>query len=168
MCTIPPPPPPPSLPDINSPTKTLNLTNTNEINIDSDILQWASEYPELKDACHKNAMCLYYPPFQYKYKYFESIIQIGPTCGLVALSMLVNGEATPDELLSIAKLEGYTSNGEMFSCKQMVKLAEKVHSLTEIGNVRCTLRKGGLFSNETIERLLNGAMLLVPYPFLYL
>ncbi|CAB3248650.1 unnamed protein product [Arctia plantaginis] len=161
MCTIPPPPPPPSLPGIDSPAKTLKKTN--DINIDPDILLWASEHPELKDACVKNGMCLYKPPFKYKYKYFQSRMQIGPTCGLVAMSMLVNGEATPDELLSIAKLEGYTNNGEMFSCKQMVKLVEKVHSLTEIGNIRCMLQQGGLFSSEIIERLLNGAILLVPY-----
>lgn len=165
MCTIPPPPPPPIMPDINMPVTTVKITQGNEISIDPDICKWASEYPELREACVKNGVCINKAPFNYKYKWFESILQIGPTCGLVALSMLVNGEATPEELLSIAKLEGFTSNGEMFSCKNMVKLAEKVHSLAEIDNVTCILKHGGLFSTETVERLLKGAVLLVPYPF---
>lgn len=163
MCTIPPPPPPPTLPNINSPTNVQKNGQTNEPSFDPEICTWASEHPELREACFKNRICYEKPPFSYKYRYFESIMQIGPTCGLVALSMAVNGEASPDELLSIAKLKGYTSNGEMFSCKNMVKLTEKAFSLAEIEGVSCTLKKGGLYSSETIERLLSGAVLLVPY-----
>ncbi|XP_075983269.1 actin maturation protease [Anticarsia gemmatalis] len=162
MCTIP-PPPPPMLPEISSPIKTVNVTEGISPSIDPSICKWATEHPELWESCVKNNICVDKPPYKYKYKWFESILQIGPTCGLVALSMLVNGEATPDELLSIAKLQGFTSNGEMFSCKQMAKLAEKAHSLAEIDNVRCLLKQGGLFSTDTVERLLNGAILLVPY-----
>ncbi|CAH2045969.1 unnamed protein product, partial [Iphiclides podalirius] len=60
-------------------------------------------------------------------------------------------------------MEGYSNNGEMLSCKDMAKLAEKAISLAEIENVSYTLKKGGLFSHETIHDLLNGAILLVPY-----
>ena len=165
MCTIPPPPPPPTLPDISSSTKEVQNDSIYKLSYDPVICTWASDHEELREACARNQICYENPPFKYKYKYFKSIKQIGPTCGLVALSMSVNGAVSPEELLSIAKLEGFTSNGEMFSCKQMVKLTEKVHSLAEIENVSCMLKRGGLFSSETIERLINGAVLLVPYPF---
>lgn len=164
MCSIPPPPPPlPALPDVSTPPKVPSANHVmDEL---GDACAWASEHRELREACIKSKICQNSPPFTYKYKYFESISQIGPTCGLVALSMLVNGAVKPDELLSIAKFKGYTSNGEMFSCKQMVKLAEEVFSLVDIENVRCELQCGTLFSPETIQRLNNGAVMLVPYPF---
>ncbi|CAG4931051.1 unnamed protein product [Parnassius apollo] len=77
--------------------------------------------------------------------------------------MFIGGEVTPDELLNITKMEGYSNNGEMLSCKDMAKLAEKAFSLAEVDNISCTLKKDGLFSHETIQNLLNGAILLVPY-----
>lgn len=164
MCTIPPPPPLPAMSDAK-PVKTVIIVEANESSTDDspNICQWALEFPELRQSCMKYNICISEPPFRYSYKWFESILQIGPTCGLVALSMLVKGEASPDELLSIAKLEGYSNNGEMFSCEQMVRLAEKAHSLAEIDNVKCTLKQGGLFSTEIVKILLNGAVLLVPY-----
>lgn len=163
MCTIPPPPPPPTLPEISSSTKEVENINVYKRYFDPAVCTWALENEELRESCTRNKICHERSPFRYKYRYFKSIKQIGPTCGLVALSMSVNGVVSPEELLNIAKLEGFTSNGEMFSCKQMVKLAEKVYTLAEIEHVSCTLKRGGLFSTDTIERLMNGAVLLVPY-----
>lgn len=79
--------------------------------------------------------------------------------------MLINGEVSPEEILNIAKLEGYTNNGEMFSVKNMGKLAEKVFSLADIENMKYDVKNGYLYSVETVEDLLNGAMIMVPYPF---
>uniref|UniRef100_A0A1E1W6Z9 Actin maturation protease n=1 Tax=Pectinophora gossypiella TaxID=13191 RepID=A0A1E1W6Z9_PECGO len=158
-----PPPPPPPLPLIPDSPKTPPPYISPYTN--QDVCKWETKYQDLWEACAKYKLCLYEPPYKYKYKQFEPIMQVGPTCGLVALSMLVNGEVSPDEILNISKLEGYTSNGEMFSCKNMVKLAEKVLSLAEIENVSFNLKTGGLFSEDIIEKLLNGAVLLVPYPF---
>lgn len=94
-------------------------------------------------------------------------MQIGPTCGLVALSMLLRGEVSPDELLNITKMEGYSNNGEMFSCKNMGRLAKKAISLAELDNVNISVKTGSLFSEEIILELLNGAAMLVAYPFLF-
>ncbi|XP_039757675.1 UPF0692 protein CG33108 [Pararge aegeria] len=167
MCTIPPspppppPPPPPSnLPNKHSPTKSCDSSPTFSY---SDVCDWASNVPNLWEACAENRLCLHEAPFQYKYKHFESIMQIGPTCGLVALSMLLNGKVSPDELLNITKVVGYSNNGEMFSCKNMGLLAEKAISLAELENINFCVKTGGLFSEEIILELLNGAVLLVPY-----
>jgi hypothetical protein len=174
MCTVPPiesapPPPPPPVPlpvDTRSPTKSPQTDSQSPFYNYSDCCEWASEYPQLWEVCVKNDLCLKQTPFLYKYKEFESILQIGPTCGLAALSMLVNGEVTACEMLEICRLEGYSKNGELFSCKQMVKLAEKVLSLVDIENINCSVRYGDLYSKEIIEKLLGGAVLLVPYPLL--
>ncbi|XP_063831539.1 actin maturation protease [Ostrinia nubilalis] len=164
MCTIPPAPPPPPvasniLPDSHSTTKS-SSNNSHEY---SKLCEWAGEDPELQEACTKNNLGLHTVPFKHKYNKFKSILQVGPTCGLVALSMLVNGAVPPDEILNITKSEGYTYNGEMFSCKYMAKIVEKVFNLANIENVKCSVKIGGLFSPETIEKLLEGAVLLVPY-----
>ncbi|KAG6442505.1 hypothetical protein O3G_MSEX002401 [Manduca sexta] len=167
MCTIPPAPPPPPPPqitsDINANIETQRPNDAPTITFDPDSCVWASEHLELREACIKNSICIYKAPFKFKYKYIESIIQVGPTCGLVAMSMLANGQVPPSEMLNISKQEGYTCNGEMFSCKNMVKLAEKVFNLVNVGDVSYTLEYGGLFSSRIIEKLLNGAILLVPY-----
>ncbi|XP_059058293.1 actin maturation protease [Achroia grisella] len=169
MCTIPPAPPPPPpapfCPEVQSPSKSPSNpkpdTSTSKLKY-LDVCEWATNRPELWEACAKHDVCHYQAPFYYKYTEFPSILQVGPTCGLVALSMIINNEVTPEEMLNIAKMEGYTNNGEMFSCKNMIELTKKVFNLAEI-NVRFSLQCGGLFSKMTIERLLNGAALLVPY-----
>ncbi|XP_053613718.1 actin maturation protease [Plodia interpunctella] len=163
MCTIPPvppPPPPPILEESKSPKKSASDQEAPVRHL--DVCQWASDH-QLWEACAKYRVCLDKEPFRYKYKHFESKIQVGPTCGLVALSMLFNDEITPDKLLNIAKTEGYTNNGEMFSCKNMMKLTEKILYLAEISNVKYNLKNSGLCSKEIIEKLLEGAVLLVPY-----
>ncbi|KAM3958089.1 actin maturation protease [Aphomia sociella] len=166
MCTIPPtppPPPPPVLSEGHSPSKSPKTCKPDTSVLKYlDVCDWANDNPELWEACAKYKICLNQTPYQYKYKYFQSKLQIGPTCGLVALSMLLNDEVTPEEILNIAKMEGYSNNGEMFSCKNMVKLTEKVFSLAEI-KVKFELHCGGLFNRNIIEKLLNGAVLLVPY-----
>lgn len=160
----PPPPPPPPL-KLDSPPKSPPTSNVNRSPFPYlDIYKWDTIYPELWEACAKFNICVDEAPYEYSYRPFESIIQVGPTCGLVALSMLVNGEVTPDEILTIGRHEGYTCQGEMFSCKNLVNLAEKVLSLAEV-NIKCSLQLGGLFSEEIVEKLLKGAALLVPYPF---
>ncbi|XP_072930172.1 actin maturation protease [Epargyreus clarus] len=165
MCTLPPPPPPPPPPpqqlaSINTVQDTYNDLNSI---FTKDVCEWASHELALWGACTAREICLYEPPFRFNYTNFESILQVGPTCGLVALSMFLRGEVSPDKLLNISKLEGYSHNGEMLSCKNMLKLAEKAINLVELENVTCTLKRGGLYKMEIIQELLDGAVLLVPY-----
>lgn len=163
MCTIPPAPPPPPAPIPTSNSSPPKLSDFSPTFNNNDICKWANHEPQLWEVCAKNNICLHEAPFHYKYKHFESIIQEGPTCGLVALSMLLNGEVTPDELLDISKIDGYSNNGEMFSCNNMAKLSEKAINLAEIKNVDVNVKTGNLFSEEIILELLNGAILLIAY-----
>ncbi|XP_014365045.2 UPF0692 protein CG33108 [Papilio machaon] len=165
MCTTPSssaPPPPPPLP-LLTPESKFRSNKSHEISEDPSICEWASSELDLRKACITYQICLTRAPFRYKYKHFQYILQEGPTCGLVALSMFVRGEVAPEELLNLSKFLGYSNNGEMLSCKDMAKLAERVLSLAEMENITCTLKKGGLYSQEIIEDLFNGAILLVPY-----
>ncbi|KAJ2953074.1 hypothetical protein O0L34_g635 [Tuta absoluta] len=159
----PPPPPPPTSLNLDLPNYSPPSYKNSSPYVDQDICKWETKYPDLWEACAKYRLCLQEDPFKYKYKQVNPIIQVGPTCGLVALSMLINGDVSPDEILSISKQEGYTSNGEMLSCKNMLKLADKVLNLAEIQNVKFDLKTGGLFDDGIIKKLLNGACLLVPY-----
>ncbi|XP_041969016.1 UPF0692 protein CG33108 [Aricia agestis] len=169
MCTTPPapppPPPPPPLPTQVSPSPK-PISSSGDITPPSttlDVCQWALSEPQLREVCSRNNICLDVKPYLYKYKDFKPIIQVGPTCGLVALSMLLNGAVTSDELFNITKMEGFSNNGEMFSCNNMAKLADKAISLAEFDNVRFHVKEGGLFSEDTVIDLLNGAALLVAY-----
>lgn len=168
MSTIPPAPPPTPPPPppqkLDSPPKSPPTSYANRSLFPYlDIRNWDTKYPQLWETCAKYNVCVEEAPYKYSYKPFEPIIQVGPTCGLAALSMVIDGEVTPDEMVTIARHEGFTCQGEMLSCKNLLNLAEKVINLAEI-DMRCSLRFGDLFSEEIVEKLLNGAALLVPYP----
>lgn len=171
MCTIPKPPPPPPVPTLsNVDTSKTSVEDHNSniyqpvINNPSDCV-WAEEDPELRRACILARICLEKPPYKHQLKQTKSVIQVGPTCGLAALSMLINESVSPDTMLSLAKSAGYTNHGEMLSCNDMGKLVSRVFAAANIENINYSVRKGDLDSPETIECLLKGGMLLVPYPF---
>ncbi|KOB65690.1 UPF0692 protein [Operophtera brumata] len=171
MCTIPPPPapppPPPPLPSSNriqdSVTADQFTVTSKLIELEPDLCSWTSSDPELRRACIFESVCTDKPPYRIKYTKFTPITQVGPTCGLVALSMVINGKIAPDKILDISKSEGYSSNGEMFSCKNMAKLAGKVFGSASIEDINVRVNSRSLFSPETVESLLEGAVLLVPY-----
>ncbi|OWR53263.1 hypothetical protein KGM_214730 [Danaus plexippus plexippus] len=77
--------------------------------------------------------------------------------------MLLDEQITPEELMNIAKQKGFSSNGEMFSCNNMAKLAQYAITLINKENINFCVKMGGLFSEEVILELLNGAVLLVAY-----
>lgn len=88
-------------------------------------------------------------------------------CGLVALSMA--SQVFPDtvdvsSLLEAARRQGFTSHGEMFSCDAMAKLAEEV-----ITGVEASVRRDVLSSSTTFTNILmQGDLILVPYPFKFM
>ncbi|CAG9565185.1 unnamed protein product [Danaus chrysippus] len=155
MCSLPPappPPPPPLPPNFTSPKITLD--NTTPPSHDS-VCEWALPDLSLWEVCARNQICLNKAPYQYKYKHFKSIMQQGPTCGLVALSMLLDEQITPEELMNIAKQNSFSNNGEMFSCNNMAKLAQYAITLINKENINFCVKMGGLFSEEVILELLN-------------
>ncbi|KAK3855942.1 hypothetical protein Pcinc_037682 [Petrolisthes cinctipes] len=96
------------------------------------------------------------------YTQLRPVIQQGPQCGLVALSMA--SQVFPDtidvsSLLEAARGQGFTSHGEMFSCDAMAKLAEEV-----ITGVEASVRRDVLSCSSTFTNILmQGDLILVPY-----
>ncbi|KAG4067939.1 hypothetical protein HA402_010625 [Bradysia odoriphaga] len=151
-----PPPPPPGI-ALNptekqfSQRKQLNLTEC----------KWASAYPEIQKACYLARVSPYISPKSCRYKNIQPILQEGPTCGLVALSMLVNGAPNASDLLNLAREKLYTKNGEMFSALNLFELVKSAIS-DDIGT-NLKLFEGKLNCHEIKQVLQSGGCLLVPY-----
>lgn len=88
-------------------------------------------------------------------------IQVGPTCGLTALSILLGGKPTAAQLLEDAIAQEFTINGELFSAQYLFELTRK--HLPGPGS--CQLHQGHLSCKKVKELLKAGGCLLVPYPF---
>ena len=93
----------------------------------------------------------------------EPVTQVGPMCGLVAISMaskLVNGliveQASPSELLSKARQMEFTKRGEIFSAENLLKLS--------LEQLQCS---GALISFDNIKMIisliLKGSTIIFPY-----
>lgn len=151
-----PPPPPP----------TLNITIkqfSHRKQITLTECKWASAYPEIQKACYLARVSPVLSPKSCRYKNIQPILQEGPTCGLVALSMLVSGVPNANDLLQIARQKLYTKNGEMFSALNLFDLAKCTIDDGVASNLK--LFEGKLNCDEIKQVLQSGGCLLVPYPF---
>ncbi|KNC25068.1 hypothetical protein FF38_11830 [Lucilia cuprina] len=83
---------------------------------------WAIDYPELQKACFLARICSDRPPVKCEFYNIASILQVGPTCGLTALSMLLGGIPPAEQLLQEAQQKHFTNNGEMFSAHNLYQL----------------------------------------------
>lgn len=84
--------------------------------------KWAVAHPDVQRAFYFANVCTVTAPVYCKYYDIEPITQVGPTCGLTALSMIFNGKPSADELLVYAKSRNYTNNGEMFSAENLLNI----------------------------------------------
>lgn len=94
------------------------------------------------------------------------ILFLGPTCGLCAISMLMCGLPTVDELLRNAICQKYTNNGEMFSAQWLLNLLKQNLNNSSIAgpeSIRAYIYDGTLDSDFIKEKLKTHSMLLVPY-----
>lgn len=148
------------MPDLIQQTpKTLqDFENTAQV-IDSCI--WASKYPELQWTCSIHKISIDDPPIKCTYRQFRPLKQKGPTCGLVALSMLLNNDVKVEDLLKQANDKKYSINGEMFSVDYLLDLLDT----NKTSDLKTWLHEGCLETVDVIEFLLNGGAMLVPYPF---
>ncbi|KAH8236744.1 hypothetical protein KR026_009796 [Drosophila bipectinata] len=151
----PPPPPPVPIPQTSPGFKERPIN----INIDTDECSWAKEYPELQKGCYLSRVCQYEAPKSCQYYSVPSTLQVGPTCGLTALSMLLGGQPTAAELLKETIAQEYTLNGELFSGQYLFEITRKY--LQQRG--ACQLHEGVLNCNKVKELLQAGGCLLVPY-----
>lgn len=153
-----PPTPPPPLPTI----KNNLLSSSKPLKVISfDECKWAVKYPDVQRACFFSKICPVLPPKQCKFTKIESILQNGPCCGIVALSMVFNGKVPVDKLLNEAQKKGFTKNGEMFSANFMFELFVK--NLNEDDELNVSLYDGILNEDFIKNKIKIGSILLVPY-----
>lgn len=129
---------------------------------------WAYEIPEVYRATTLAHVCSSSKPKYYRIKSgIKAIIQNGPTCGLTALSMLTGGIPSTDDILVLAKRKRFTNHGEMFCAKDLMELSKLVfNSIDYPISIECF--SGGINCDRIKTELMNGACLLVAYPFLYI
>lgn len=139
---------------------------TNRKQLDLTECKWASAYPEIQKACYLSRVSATISPRACRLKDIQPILQEGPTCGLAAISMLLKGNPSSDELLQIARHKKFTRNGEMFSADNLFALIEDVlgrRHLTARTLLAVQLFKGRIYCETIKQVLLNGGCLLVPY-----
>ncbi|XP_062860957.1 actin maturation protease [Trichomycterus rosablanca] len=98
-------------------------------------------------------------------KYVPSLIQDGPTCGLVALWM-ASHLLKPTMTISMKQIiqtsldKGFTAQGEMFSASDMAQLAQ------EVCGCRVQRLSGGMTGDNVpliLKHLTDGQPILIPY-----
>lgn len=119
------PPPPPqnhSTYSLKLDTSKSTYNSTAKRQFELSECKWAVQYPEVQRAFYFGNVCTVSAPIHCKYYEIEPITQVGPTCGLTALSMIFNGVPSPGNLLAYAKTHNYSNNGEMFSAHNLLKI----------------------------------------------
>ncbi|XP_030369219.1 UPF0692 protein CG33108 [Scaptodrosophila lebanonensis] len=166
LVVVPPAPPPPPLGSLlRNPSQTFGRDEAVRTITNNGFVEcsWAWEHPELQRGCYFNRVCENDAPKQCQYYDIPGLLQVGPTCGPTALTILLNATqrtTTPSELCAEAKALGYTLNGEIFSAQYLFELTRK-HLL--LGPGECQLYKGRLCCDKVKELLRAGGCLLVPY-----
>lgn len=122
---------------------------------------WARHLPDLQKSCYLARVCQFRPPKECRYYDTPGIIQTGPTCGLVATSILLNGRPDFKQLLALAKERGFTNHGEMCSARQLQALLSEVSDRDGHGLLVHAVQ-GPLATDALKSRLRDGACLLVP------
>lgn len=122
---------------------------------------WAEPYPELHKILTSFQLTEVASPIRYCYKTTQSILQVGPQCGLVALAMCMNHNkaSTVDTIFEYAKTQNYTYNGELLSIQYMYNLAKQF-----LEDCKIDIYEGNLNSRNIQDFLLAGGLILVPYP----
>ncbi|XP_026468832.1 UPF0692 protein CG33108-like [Ctenocephalides felis] len=164
--SISPPIAPPLPPQFDAPLITLQDFENKDLSTNACL--WASQFPELQWTCNIHKISLDRPPIKCTYRKFQPQKQIGPTCGLVALSILLGNKVTAEELLTQARGKGYSINGEMFSAKYLLDLLKENLDRCEFGEgCKVWLHEGSIETVDVMQFLLEGGAMLVPYDAWY-
>ncbi|XP_064485016.1 actin maturation protease-like isoform X2 [Ornithodoros turicata] len=147
------PPPPPSLPPPpQNWSKSVGFTKWTEVPIGDYISKHWNRLTNDDDSMHVvSTFCTLNP-----------VIQNGPQCGIVALSMatqLLKASVTVDRICQEAQILKFTAKGEMFSVENMKVLAETVLGTCDAQ----VLHSSSSAPGQIIMHLLQGKPLLVPY-----
>ncbi|GFT01052.1 UPF0692 protein C19orf54 homolog [Trichonephila clavipes] len=122
---MPPPPPPP-------PPSRFGLSNPKLCEMPQDLTSTVCKHDHFSAICKRLGRLYMYTDLNIVSfcKPVQPVIQEGPSCGIVALSMasqfFPNKHKTAEEILAAAKLFEFSKSGEMFSAFNMATLASSV------------------------------------------
>ncbi|GFQ82100.1 UPF0692 protein C19orf54 homolog [Trichonephila clavata] len=151
----PPPPPPPSRLGLSNPKiSEMPCESTPTVCKNSHFSEISRKIGHLYMDKHLNIVSFCKPVLP--------VIQEGPCCGIVALSMasqfFPNRHKTVEEILAAAKLLEFTKKGEMFSAFNMATLASSV-----IGCEASVISNLSSNSHDILLNICRGYPVLVPY-----
>lgn len=158
-------PPPPPFPKLSTQlhSKCTSLKKELDLPYEKESL-WAKNFPEIQKACYFSNSRISSIPQSCEYSEIPSILQVGPTCGLAAVSMMLLGSPTPAEILEVAISRNFTNFGEMFSTENLKEIIEEVVPK----DVKSFILQGNLNSTDFRKELIDGSLALVTYPFYFI
>ncbi|XP_060734263.1 actin maturation protease isoform X2 [Tachysurus vachellii] len=153
------PPPPPHAPSLQSKKKLYQAIAEGRTAVEGDFEEACLLFTQRESSFRKDLQWVLFN------KYVPSLIQDGPKCGLVALWMashLLNPAMTIsiENIMQKAVNKRYTSQGEMFSARDMALLAEEVYG------IRVQRLSGGMTGDHAaliLKHLTDGQPILIPY-----
>lgn len=165
-----PPPPPPVMPVLLNSIPPINpISACGFITVPVSVIPCGFQHPEQE--LFEATRLLWererseYPPEVICYNHIQPILQDGPKCGLVALSMastLTRQPLSVEQLFWKAVNRGFSHHGEMFSVDNMAALAAE--TLQDSCQQVEVLNRGlGHDMTYILGHLAHGAILLVPY-----
>ncbi|CAO1424634.1 unnamed protein product [Diamesa serratosioi] len=159
-------PPPPSLPISTSSRHFTRIANSNEVLLKECL--WALEDLEVQKACFFSKICTLSSPKECVYLKVNPTLQVGPTCGLVAIAMIMQGRPTAGDCMKQARELNYTNNGEMFSAKWLLDILNRNISSSLVcclhpEKLRSYLYSGDLNTEFIKEKLKLHCFVLVAY-----
>ncbi|XP_055948278.1 actin maturation protease-like isoform X1 [Argiope bruennichi] len=152
---LPPPPPPPPLSNLNSKTSKIVAASTpaTSEHSNSSFRKISRNIKYLFEDIDTSIVTFFKP--------LVPVIQDGPCCGIVALSMasqFFSKNIDADKILATAKNSKFTNKGEMFSTYNMATL-----STTMLDCEACIVSNLFQHKSDILKSLANGWPVLIPY-----
>jgi len=164
---LPPPPPPPPSP-LPSKIQTLSCPQPSFSHHPvTDCLELVER--ELGHSIPIDNVCFLLPP-----KIVDGQIQVGPTCGMLALHLALAQTSLhhpitvnygPSDILQVAKEKGFSTFGEMFSCKNLASLGRHFSSDLDLKVKKFTLLENEKVSTAIEKHFLDSPknMIIIAY-----
>lgn len=152
------PPPPPPFPPITTQLSPKTAPRNHYLPYENENL-WARDFIEIQKACYFSNSKICSKPKSCTYYEIPSILQIGPTCGLTAVSMMLLGSPPPHEILAAAKSRKFTKFGEMFSTENLREIIKEVAP----EHVKSCILSGNIDCEDFRSEMVAGNVALVTY-----
>ena len=133
----PPPPPGPPQPTTIKPSPKKFQGHLGSKSFKQQLVECCRHYP-------KGNLAIFAEGFE------EGVLQEGPTCGLAALSMVLKGQKSVQDILSKAKEMRITNEGEMFSMDNFEALCRRFQVQSSVTSANELLKPDFVFNDQVV------------------